>query len=201
MSKSKLFVIFMGFAAAAVVGFLVFRGGASVKEGASVVETRENKGDKADKGETDWTNYENSSFGFSLKHPKEFKVSEFSDEKGLAILFEEAGGKRGFQIFISEFDEAGPITVERVRRELPKLVMEDEQEIVLGGRTSPGGSTSQKFPALVFFSRDESLGRTREAWFIWPQDPKLSGNYLFQVTARAEWDKMLSKIMATWKFK
>lgn len=199
MSKTKLIVIFIGLAAAAAVGFLIFRGTNPPREAASVVET---EWEKRDKGETDRTIYENQAFGFSLEHPKEFKVSEFNDEKGLVILFEEAGGSRGFQIFVSEFDEPGPITVEKVRKDLPNLIMEEPQEVGLPAGSPPAGSsTSQSVRSLIFFSRDESLGRTREAWFIWPEDPKLSGNYLFQVTARAELDEELSKIMATLRFK
>lgn len=211
MTKSKLIAIFMGVAAAAGVGFLVFqKTGPAVKETASVVETKWDKGDdretkgdegeKGDKGETDWTTYENSTFGFSLKHPKEFRVAEFDDERGKAVVFQEPGKDREFQIFISEFDEPGPITVEMVRRDLPGLVVEEVRIIALGSRTSQGSPTSKTVEALIFFSRDESLGRIREAWFIWPEDPSRSGNYLFQVTARAELDEELSRIMATFGF-
>ncbi len=131
---------------------------------------------------SDRRTYAHSTYKFSLEYPERLNVVEFDEEEGAhTILFQEREGGGGFQIFISEFDEPGPVTPERIRKDLPNLAVEQFQEITLGGRIT----------ALVFFSRDESLGRTREVWFVY-------GPNLYQVTAKADFDEELSKIMATY---
>lgn len=145
--------------------------------------------------------YQNSVYKFSLKYPEKFGVAEFSEGGGAhTVLFQEQGGGGGFQIFISEFDESGPITSGRIKKDIPDMVIENPQSVILGGRTSAGGSTSQKLETLIFFSPDSSLSKTREVWFIWPESPQPNGNYLYQITSRAEFDAELSKIMATFRF-
>lgn len=219
MSKSKLIAFFMVFALAAGIGFLVFRGSVGSPQGGagpaqettSVVETKWDKGDqwdKRDKGDmdgstsspqADWMTYDNSTFGFSLKHPKEFRVSELNDEKGLAVLFEEAGGGstgspqgREFQIFISEFDEPGLVTPERIKQDLPNIKVEDAKEVLIG--------KDKNLRALIFFSQNELVGKTREVWFIWPEDPRARGNFLYQVTTYPDLDNLVGPILETWKF-
>ena len=132
--------------------------------------------------------YTNSSYGFSFRHPDGFETTEFEDENGEVILFEK-DEKASFQIFITPFDEPGPLTFERVRKDLPNLTIEEPQTVKIANAD-----------ALVFFSEDPSLGRLRESWFVWPPEPWPNGNYLYQVTSAAEFDSELSKIMATWKF-
>ena len=152
--------------------------------------------------------YRHPTFGFSFQYPKGFKTGIFPAGEGETIVVEKspedepttAGGsapekaREGFQIYISAFDEEGPLTLERVKKEIPDLIVESPQTVILGS------SASKDFEALVFFSRNESLGRTREAWFVWPQSPQPDGNYLYQISAYASFDAELSKIMATWKF-
>ena len=93
-----------------------------------------------------------------------------------------AQGKDGksFQIFISPFDENGPITVARIKKDLPGLIMEETQEISIAGK-----------PALAFFSQGEGR-RTREAWFA-------KNGYLYQATAFFQMDELLAKIMKTFE--
>lgn len=134
--------------------------------------------------------YTHPTYGFSFRYPEGFTVNSFSDESGETILVQKEGRvKEGFQIFISEFDEPGPITPERIHIDVPNMVVEEPQEVMIGGSGQGLGVR-----ALVFFSHDPSLGRTREVWFV-------HGGYLYQVTARAEFDAELSKIMATFRFK
>lgn len=138
---------------------------------------------------------------FSFKYPKDFNATSFEDGEGDMVLVQSKDSKSGFQMYITPFDEPGPITTKRVKKDLPDIMIEDPQQIEL--RISANEKTNQResrIPALIFFSQSESLGRTREVWFLWPEDPKLAGNYLYQVTAPAESDKELSKIMATFKF-
>ncbi len=105
------------------------------------------------------------------------------------LIEKKEGSGQSFQIVISPFDEPGPLTLERIRQDLPDMAVEEPQKASIGGAE-----------ALVFFTSDASLGKTREVWFVWPEDPGLYGNYLYRVTSRSEFDAELSKIMATFKF-
>lgn len=129
--------------------------------------------------------------GFSFRYPDGFKISSTAEELGETILVQKEGGgaKEGFQIFISEFDEPGPITGERIKIDLPEIVIEQPQDIELGIRNQESG-----IGALIFFSQDESFGKTREVWFV-------HKGFLYQVTSKAEFDNQLSQIMATWRFR
>ena len=162
--------------------------------------------------------YQNPDYGFSFEYPEGFNITEFEESDGYMILAQGVGEKNSFQIYITVYDEPGPLTTERIKKDLPKLVMENSQEIMLGGGgatpvvTAPAGSSGVDgggggVTAVVFFSKDESgastgLGtsnKTREAWFAYPEDHS-NGNNLFQVSSPAEFDAELSKIMATFKF-
>ena len=140
--------------------------------------------------DTQGKRYVNQAFGFSFVHPEEVSVTEFADEDGTIVLAQKSGGE-SFQVFITPFDEPGPITAERIEKDLPGMQMEQPQEVQLAGEL--GIST------LVFFSTQNGT-RTREAWFFWPEDPEPDGNYLYQITAPAEFDPELSRIMATFSF-
>ena len=127
--------------------------------------------------------------GFSFEIPEGFSATAFDENNGKMVLVQGETNAEAFQIFAIPFDEPGPITAERIKQDLPKMVMEEVQNITLGGAT-----------AIVFFGRDGSPGRTREVWFVWPPEPVPHGNYLYQITAPAEFDEELSRIMTTWKF-
>ncbi len=133
--------------------------------------------------------YTDPDYGFSFERPDGFTVTRFQDEKGDVVLAQGRSSDQSFQIFITPFDEEGPITSPRIKQDLPKMLIQNPIEAEIGG-----------VPALVFFSNKESLAKTREAWFVYPERPQPNGNYLFQVLAPAEFDAELSKIMATWNF-
>lgn len=125
-----------------------------------------------------------SQYGFSFQYPKSFTATKFSDqEQTSTILVQEEGGKNGFQIFISWFDEPGPITKERVLQDLPDMKITNAENRIL----------KNGVPALLFFSSEASLGETREIWFI-------NGGYLYQITATKEIDSLVAQIVGTWKF-
>ncbi len=181
--------------------------------------------------------YVDPTYGFSFELPPGAKAASFAEESGDMVLVQGAADSNadsnadatlksasdqrtdqraisGFQIYITPFDEPGPITLERIRKDLPTLVMEEPQQVTIAlkseipnpkSETNPNDSNSKSqtngVPVLVFFSRGESFGRTREVWFIWPPDPVPHGNYLYQITAPAEFDQELSRIMGTWIFR
>lgn len=139
--------------------------------------------------------YTDSQYKFSFEYPKDFTVTKFKEgEEGDTILVQKQGSKDGFQIFISSFDEPGPLTKERVKQDLPDLKMENPEQRVL----------KNGVPALIFFSEEASLGQTREIWFIHPvRNPDSNGAsnyYLYQVSTYKELDSLVAAIISTWKF-
>jgi hypothetical protein len=139
--------------------------------------------------------YTDSQYKFSFEYPKDFTATKFREgEEGDTILVQKQGSKDGFQIFITPFDEPGPLTEERVKQDLPDLKMENSEQRVL----------KNGVPALIFFSEETSLGKTREIWFIHPvRNPDSNGAsnyYLYQVSTYKELDSLVAAIISTWKF-
>ncbi|OGD25762.1 hypothetical protein A2819_02315 [Candidatus Azambacteria bacterium RIFCSPHIGHO2_01_FULL_40_24] len=132
--------------------------------------------------------YKNDQFGFSFGYPEGFNISDFDDGGGKIILVKNVGSSvsnnsdNGFQIFIAAFDEPGPITKERILKDIPDMVISNEKEILVGGER-----------ALSFTSKDELGGETREIWIA-------RGGYLYQITGYKNFEKELLEIMGTWKF-
>ena len=148
--------------------------------------------------------YTDSQYGFSFQYPKDFTATKFSDQEDTSTILvqyqqvstniandssqvsedtDKYPKNSGFQIFISWFDEPGPITKERVLQDLPDLTIKNAEQRVL----------KNGVPALIFFSEEPSLGETREIWFI-------NNGYLYQVTATKEIDSLVAQIVGTWKF-
>ena len=135
-----------------------------------------------------WTRFSDPRYGFSLDHPASWRHSNVQDDEygGEVFLFEGPGAGEGFQIFLSPFDEPlDVLTPERIREDVPAIAIENPQVVVVG----QGG----QFRALIFFSNDESLGRTREVWFI-------HEGYLYQLTVPAGRDAEIARVMGTWEF-
>lgn len=126
--------------------------------------------------------YTHPARGFSFQYPEGFAVSSFEEGGGEMVLAEGGGTGNGFQIFIAPFDELGPITVERIRQDLPDIPIEEPQQTEISG-----------IPALAFVGSDPSAGKTREVWFA-------ENGQLYQVSAFLEFDEELSSILATFRF-
>lgn len=126
---------------------------------------------------------------FSFRHPESFSVSAFGDEAGETVLVQAApemlkslnSSALGFQIYITPFDEEGPITAERILKDIPDMVIDQPKEIEIAG-----------VRMFAFLSGDPS-SRTREVWFV-------RGPHLYQLTAYPEFDVGLSQIMSTFTF-
>ena len=130
--------------------------------------------------------YTNSQFGFSFKYPEGFNAGSFAEsEEGTTVLVQKPNTKESFQIFISAFDESGPITPERIKKDIPDMAIEDPKEVIIGAE--------KNIRALIFFSKNESLDRTREVWFV------QKGN-LYQVTAYADLDVLIGSVLDTLNF-
>jgi len=121
---------------------------------------------------------------FAFAYPKDLTPSTFADGEAEIVLLKGKEAEREVQIVIRAFDESGPLTVERIQRDLPEMVIDEPQNILIG---------PAQIPALLFWSEGGSAGRTREVWFI-------QGGYLYQITGSAEMDETLAKMMETWRF-
>ncbi|TSC62829.1 MAG: hypothetical protein G01um101448_351 [Parcubacteria group bacterium Gr01-1014_48] len=129
--------------------------------------------------------YVNTAYGFSFDKPTSMDVSSFTEDMGETILIQEAKGSAGFQIFILPWDEQEytVMTVERIREDLPDFTIREPQEVVLADGTH----------ALLFWSEEKSVGRTREVWII-------KNEYLYQISALAHFDPLLARVMSSWRF-
>ena len=131
--------------------------------------------------------YSDSKLGISFNYPDGLNVSGFAEgDSGYTILAQKAGVREGFQIFVSDFDEPGPLTAERIKQDLPDMKIESPALALIGA--------DKKISALIFFSESESLGRTREVWF-------LRGEKLYQLMTYADMDSFVGPVLETLTFK
>jgi len=132
--------------------------------------------------------YHHDVYGFSFSFPKNLTVATFKESGGEIVLVQEEKTDKSFQIFILPFDETMTVmTPERIAQDLPDLPVEYPQEAIIGVSESSGAR------ALIFFSTDPTLGRTREVWII-------KNRLLYQITTAESYDKWLAEIMKTWRF-
>lgn len=132
---------------------------------------------------------------FSFNYPSDLKVSNFREGEGEQILFQgengdpAGGGASWFQIYITPWDEGEGITVDRIKQDLPDILIKEPQFVILGPRQKEGVGPK----ALIFFSQETGLGETREVWFV------QEGN-LYQITAYKKLDSMIGEILSTLVF-
>lgn len=143
-------------------------------------------GNSTESPTSEWKTYDNKTLGFSLMYPPEYISNDLVAEDGAVIVTigEKGNLGFGFQINITSFDESpASMTVERIRRDIPDLVMEEPQAFHFGNLAQ----------GVSFISQNE-IGKTREMWFA-------TQRYLYQISAPIAFDPVLPKIMASWKFK
>lgn len=142
--------------------------------------------------------YINDDFGFGLKYPVSLTQTDISADEssggdstgspqgGDTILFDNGFGV-GFQIIVSPFTEPdADITPERIKADIPDMVIKNPQEVNLGAGRGKG---------TTFLDGDPTKPDTnRQIWF--------AGNgYLFQITALPVFDTAMQRILATWTFR
>lgn len=139
----------------------------------------------ASESDTSALRYTHPIFGFSFNKPEGFIITStavWGDSEVLVVESANADKKeRGFQIFITPHDEPA-ISEERVRIDLPDIVIKNIQQATLDGAD-----------ALVFTSVDSSLGDTYEVWFV-------HGGRLYQIMTYADNGAALNALLDTWKF-
>ena len=128
--------------------------------------------------------YENYDLGFGFLYPKTFEIQEIDDKPGFTVWVQNSGNHESFQVYSIPFDEPGPITPERIKKDLPNTVIDNPQNAIIGA--------DKDITALIFFGHSDSIEKTREIWFV-------SGGRLFQVTTYADLDSFIAEIMKTWR--
>ena len=126
--------------------------------------------------------YTHQRLGFSFEFPEGFKVGEFGEgiEGEEQILVQK--NNVGFQLKITPFEEDIILTEQRIKEDIPDIVIKEPLQIKVGEAI-----------ALAFLSESESLGQTREVWWVY------KGN-LYQITTYTEFDETMVAILETWKF-
>ncbi|OHA17848.1 MAG: hypothetical protein A2664_00080 [Candidatus Taylorbacteria bacterium RIFCSPHIGHO2_01_FULL_46_22b] len=131
-------------------------------------------------------NYNNPTYNFSFKHPKDFSVSSVSSgDGGDAILVQNLAKNIGVQILVTPFDGGDvDITAEVIQGDIPDMKILDPQEVLVGNNRK----------GLAFMSDNEAFGgKSREVWFVY-------GGYLYQISTYADFDEFLKGLFSTWEF-
>ena len=121
---------------------------------------------------------------FSFTYPAGYVAHPIEEGNiGETLLVQKGTGpKTAFQIFISEFDEPGPITKARILKDVPDMVVNEPTEAIIG---------KERVTAFIFKSKEPSVGDTREIWLV-------AGGYLYQITAPIDLDPEVAEMMKTW---
>jgi hypothetical protein len=144
----------------------------------TVLQTAEEQMQETESQQT----YRHPSLKFRFNFPQTMKVGSFEDAGGQTVLVQDAGNKLGMQIYISDFDEDTALTEERIKRDIPDMVVNQPVSVVLGGTKG-----------VSFFSQSESLGQTYEVWLV-------RNKKLYQISAYAFQKQLVDRILGTWKW-
>jgi len=134
-------------------------------------------------------NFTHPQYGFSLEYPKNMTTSNFIEGVGEQILFQNNEEDQWFQVYITPWDEPTGLSVERIKQDLPNLLIEEPQEVILGPEQKAGVGVR----ALIFFGEEDGIGETREVWFV-------HQNNLYQITTYRRLDSFLAEILSTLTF-
>jgi len=138
------------------------------------------------KGAATGETYRDAAFGFFFQYPSGYRIATTTFGDGGELVTVEKDASIGFQIAVTPFDEPGPLTAERIRLDLPDMVIDEPQTVQVGGDTGVSG--------VAFFGDNADLGKTREVWFS-------HAGYLYQITTYATMEKEITKVMDSWQFR
>lgn len=118
---------------------------------------------------------------FSFSYPEGFTPKLQSDgEDGEVVVLE--NGEIGVQIAIVPFDEDIILTIERIKTDIPDLVMERAEGVRVAGAE-----------AVAFQSTNASTAASNEVWFI-------RGGKVYMISAPQGGEALVSGIITTWKW-
>lgn len=109
--------------------------------------------------------YTHPETGLTFPYRKEFRFHKIPENGGELILLENSQRAVAFQIFIQPWYEPGPLTIERIKHDLPEMIMINTDIAELNGTP---------VPMVRFHGFHDSLGYIPEAWFIY-------NGYLYQL--------------------
>jgi hypothetical protein len=130
-------------------------------------------------------NYKDTESKTAFTYPNKLKITETpieGVEGGKTILAETGEAKKGFEMVVLPFDEAGPLTKERILQDIPDKVINNEKNVTVG----------KNIPALAFDSEDESIGPTYEIWFV-------SNGFIYQARTYPDFGVSMGEILKTFK--
>ncbi len=128
------------------------------------------------------TSYTHPVLGFTFSLSKNFSVGTFPEGEGEMVLVKSIGGKTSeAQIYITEFDEPGPLTKQRILKDQPDLGLQNAADIAVDGE--PG----------VAFESETDGSKTREVWLV-------HSGHLYQISAKLEDQQLVSDILSNWNW-
>jgi hypothetical protein len=127
--------------------------------------------------------YRNEFYRFQMSYPDDMTVQLIKETatSSTTIIFQNAEYTEAFQIFIIPYGDP-QFPEYRFKSDLTSNVITDKTHITVDGAD-----------ATAFYSKDGSVGDTREVWFI-------GRGFLYEVTTYKELDTWLSRLLTTWQF-
>ena len=126
---------------------------------------------------------QNDSASFTVRYPDGYKVFSTAPDESQELYSIENSDGNGFQIFVTPFDEAGPITADRIWQDMPDAQINEPGEAKLDGADS-----------FVFYGYNEDIGDTFEVWTV--RDEKL-----YQIMGRKTDEQLIVDTLNTWKWR
>lgn len=135
--------------------------------------------------------YTDDTYHLSFKYPEGYAVTSFPDpQDGNAnvIVIQNSSTTVGFQMRVAPIDEEiSVLTVERIRQDLPDLIINNPQDVILGDGAAAG-------KGVAFTSDDPAFGgASREVWFIFNHN-------LYQIRTYAAYDPLIQAVLGSWMF-
>jgi len=130
---------------------------------------------------TNSKSYRDSSAKFSFSYPKEYEIKEIppiAEGEGKAVLLSKENSAPSIQITVSDFDEDIVLTIDRIKQDVPDLLMNNAREFIVNSSIKG-----------VAFS--DSVGVN--IWFV-------ARKHLFQVSAFSSDIETLDKILSSLSF-
>lgn len=153
------------------------------------VYSPENSGNPADiasrqteVGEAAFMTYIHPEYGFSFDFPADWGAESFAEDEGGEVVAVQ-NAETGILIFIYPFNEPGPITKERVLKDVPDMKIQNEIQLKIGGAID----------AFGFDCDEREIGPTKEVWFV-------RNGFLYQISAAEGSGEVFYKMAETWRF-
>lgn len=115
---------------------------------------------------------------FSFFIPDDYVIVSRGEDEGEMILLSKEGGSPSIQLYITAFDEDIVLTADRIREDVPVIIMEDEKQVEIG-RSVQG----------VLFGEGDKLN----VWFIYK-------NFLYQLSGLRSDTDLVAKMVSSFKF-